>query len=151
YFGAVGEGLLALGTIIATTSGFATLADWEETYSAFNGGGAAAFVSAGSGILNAGLAIPEGISAAIVATVAVRVAATTMGTNVRLQRSGSADNVELFGVKLNASMATWSVQVTGFVLAFSAGGDGRGGMINWPLIGTTNQLPAALTMSILAI
>src|SRR5699024_8223587 len=32
YFGAVGEGLLALGTIIATTSGFATLVAWEEVY-----------------------------------------------------------------------------------------------------------------------
>ncbi len=151
YFGAVGEGLLALGTIIATTSGFATLADWEETYSAFNEGGAAAFVSAGSGILNAGLAIPEGISAAILATMAVLFAATTMDTGVRLQRFVTAEIFELFGVKLNVLVATIIVLVTGFGLAFSAGGDGRGGMIIWPLFGTTNQLLAALTMSILVI
>ncbi|WP_304438726.1 carbon starvation CstA family protein, partial [Alcanivorax sp. HI0033] len=29
YFGAVGEGALALAAIIAATAGFATLADWQ--------------------------------------------------------------------------------------------------------------------------
>src|SRR5699024_3151424 len=151
YFGAVGEGLLALGTIIATTSGFGTLADWEEVYSAFEDGGAAAFVSAGGGILNQGLAIPEGLSATILATTAVLFAATTMDTGVRLQRFVTAEIFELFGVKLNVVMATLITLLTGFGLAFSAGGDGRGGMVIWPLFGTTNQLLGALTMSILAI
>lgn len=32
YFGSVGEGLLALDTIVATTSGFKTAADWENIY-----------------------------------------------------------------------------------------------------------------------
>lgn len=151
YFGAVGEGLLALGTIVATTSGFATLAAWEKVYSAFGEGGAGAFVAAGGGILNAGLAIPESLSATILATMAVLFAATTMDTGVRLQRFVTAEIFELFGIKLNVAMATLIVLVTGFGLAFSAGGDGRGGMIIWPLFGTTNQLLAALTMSILAI
>ncbi|GAA2026971.1 carbon starvation protein A [Yaniella flava] len=151
YFGAVGEGLLALGTIIATTSGFATLAAWEEVYSAFEEGGAAAFVDAGSTILNAGLAIPESLSATILATMAVLFAATTMDTGVRLQRFVTAVIFELFGVRLNVFLATLITLVTGFGLAFSAGGDGRGGMIIWPLFGTTNQLLAALTLSILAI
>ena len=151
YFGAVGEGLLALGTIVATTSGFATLAAWEEVYSAFNEGGAAAFVQAGGGILNAGLAIPESLSATILATMAVLFAATTMDTGVRLQRFVTAEIFELFNIKLNVFMSTLIVLLTGFALAFSAGGDGRGGMIIWPLFGTTNQLLAALTMSILVV
>lgn len=151
YFGAVGEGLLALGTIIATTSGFATLVAWEEVYSEFGEGGAGAFVSAGGGILNAGLGIPESLSATILATMAVLFAATTMDTGVRLQRFVTAEIFELFGVKLSVFVATLITLVTGFGLAFSAGGDGRGGMIIWPLFGTTNQLLAALTMSILAI
>ena len=151
YFGAVGEGLLALGTIIATTSGFATLAAWEEVYSAFEEGGAPAFVDAGSTILNAGLAIPESLSATILATMAVLFAATTMDTGVRLQRFVTAEIFELVGVRLNVFLATLITLVTGFGLAFSAGGDGRGGMIIWPLFGTTNQLLAALTLSILAI
>src|SRR5690625_967803 len=78
-------------------------------------------------------------------------AATTMDTGVRRQRFVTAEIFELFGVKLSVFVATLITLVTGFGLAFSAGGDGRGGMVIWPLFGTTNQLLAALTMSILAI
>src|SRR5699024_7225113 len=151
YFGAVGEGLLALGTIIATTSALRTLPEWEEGYHAWEVGGADDFVSAGGGILTEALAIPQGLSATILATMAVLFAATTMDTGVRLQRFVTAEIFELFGVKLNVVMATLITLLTGFGLAFSAGGDGRGGMVIWPLFGTTNQLLAALTMSILAI
>src|SRR5690606_30037188 len=38
YFGAVGEGLLSLGTILAVVAGFRTVAEWEEVYSAFGAG-----------------------------------------------------------------------------------------------------------------
>ena len=108
-------------------------------------------MSAGGGTPNAGLGIPESLSATILATMAVLFAATTMDTGVRLQRFVTAEIFELFGVKLSVFVATLITLVTGFGLAFSAGGDGRGGMIIWPLFGTTNQLLAALTMSILAI
>src|SRR5699024_12708690 len=74
-----------------------------------------------------------------------------MDTDVRLQRFVTAEIFELFGVKLNVVLATLITLLTGFGLAFSAGGDGRGGMFIWPLFGTTNQLLAALTMTILAI
>src|SRR5699024_5236795 len=63
----------------------------------------------------------------------------------------TAEIFELFNIKLNVFMSTLVVLLTGFALAFSAGGDGRGGMIIWPLFGTTNQLLAALTMSILVV
>src|SRR5690606_11629344 len=86
YFGAVGEGLLALGAIIATTAGFRTLADWEAVYSAFNEGGVTAFVDGGASIMNAGIGLPTSLSATVLATMAVLFAATTMDTGVRLQR-----------------------------------------------------------------
>ena len=39
-----------------------------------------------------------------------------------------------------------------FVLAFGAGGsDGSGGMILWPLFGTTNQLLAGLTLLVISV
>ncbi len=38
YFGAVGEGMLALAAILAATAGFATLGDWQAMYSAFGQG-----------------------------------------------------------------------------------------------------------------
>lgn len=86
YFGAVGEGLLALGPIIATCAGYQTVTQWREVYSAFGKGSVGAFVESGSGIIHAGLGLPSSLSATILATMAVLFAATTMDTGVRLQR-----------------------------------------------------------------
>ncbi|GAA4528642.1 carbon starvation protein A [Brachybacterium paraconglomeratum] len=151
YFGAVGEGLLALGAIIATTAGFRTLADWEAVYSAFNEGGVAAFVTGGGSILNQGLGIPTSLSATILATMAVLFAATTMDTGVRLQRFVVQEIGQIVGVKLGTLVATLIVLAVCLGLAFSAGADGAGGMIIWPLFGTTNQILAGLTLAILAV
>ncbi|GAA1658322.1 carbon starvation protein A [Citricoccus zhacaiensis] len=151
YFGAVGEGLLALGTIIATTAGFQTVAQWEEVYAAFNDGGVEAFVNAGGGILNAGLGIPTSLSATILATMAVLFAATTMDTGVRLQRFVVTEIGEIMGVKLNIWVSTLVVLAVTMGLSFGAGADGSGGMVIWPLFGTTNQLLAALTLAIIAV
>ena len=151
YFGAVGEGLLALGAIIATTAGFRTLADWEAVYTAFNEGGVAAFVDGGGAIVNAGLGIPTSLSATILATMAVLFAATTMDTGLRLQRFVVQEIGQVVGIKLGTAVATVIVLAVCLGLAFSAGADGSGGMIIWPLFGTTNQILAGLTLSILAV
>lgn len=151
YFGAVGEGLLALGTIIVTTAGFQTLADWEEIYSSFSNGGVEVFVDGGSALVNSGLGIPESLSATILATMAVLFAATTMDTAVRLKRYVVQEIGQLFGVRLGTYTATALVLAICMGLTFSAGADGSGGVIIWPLFGTTNQLLAALTMAILVV
>ncbi|GAB3706652.1 carbon starvation protein A [Corynebacterium nasicanis] len=151
YFGAVGEGLLALGTIVATTAGFRTIADWEAIYTAFNKGGVNAFVEGGGNLMNQGLGIPPSLSATILATMAVLFAATTMDTGVRLQRFVVQEIGEIMGVKLGAVAATGVVVVVALALTFSAGGDGSGGMLIWPLFGTTNQLMAALSLSIICV
>lgn len=151
YFGAVGEGLLALGAIIATTAGYQTVAQWREIYSEFGQGGVKAFVDGGSNIMQAGLGIPTGLSATILATMAVLFAATTMDTGVRLQRIVVQEIGDVIGVKISAGVATIIVLAVALGLTFSAGADGSGGMIIWPLFGTTNQLMAALTLSIICI
>lgn len=151
YFGAVGEGLLALGSIIAATAGYRTIAEWESVYSAFNQGGAAAFVEGGGNILNTGLGIPPSLSATILATMAVLFAATTMDTGVRLQRFVVQEAADLAGLRLGRTVATVAVLAVGLGLAFGAGADGSGGMIIWPLFGTTNQLLAGLTLSIITV
>ncbi|MCJ8504598.1 carbon starvation protein A [Kocuria flava] len=151
YFGAVGEGLLALGAIIATTAGYRTIADWEAVYTAFNQGGVAAFVQGGGSIMNAGLGIPPSLSATILATMAVLFAATTMDTGVRLQRFVVQEAAHLMGVSLNKALATVVVLVVALGLTFGAGADGSGGMLIWPLFGTTNQLLAGLTLSVVAV
>ncbi|GAB2465072.1 carbon starvation protein A [Promicromonospora xylanilytica] len=151
YFGAVGEGLLALGAIIAATAGYRTLADWEAVYTAFNEGGVAAFVQGGGNILNAGLGIPLGLSATILATMAVLFAATTMDTGVRLLRFVVQEAGELAKVKVGGILGTVIALVVAVGLVFSLGADGEGGMLIWPLFGTTNQLLASLTLSVIAV
>ena len=151
YFGAVGEGLLALGSIIAVTAGFATLADWESVYSAFSEGGAPAFVEGGANIVNSGLGLPVSLSVTILATTAVLFAATTMDTGVRLQRYVVQEAFNIANKKIGTILATGIVLVFGLGLAFSISAEGAGGMIIWPLFGTTNQLLAGLTLSIVTV
>ena len=151
YFGAVGEGLLALGTIVATTSGFKTLADWEEIYNEWNAGGVDAFIAGGGDLMNEGLGIPTSLSATILATMAVLFAATTMDSGIRLQRLVVAEMAELAGVKLSGAVATIIAVGCALGLTFSMGLDGSGGMLIWPLFGTTNQLMAGLTLSVVVI
>lgn len=151
YFGAVGEGLLALGSIVATTAGFKSVQQWEEIYHAFGEGGVGAFVKGGGSLVNEGLGIPASLSATILATMAVLFAATTMDTGIRLQRLVVQEIAQVVGGKLSATTATIIALIMGLGLSFSTGGDGSGGMIIWPLLGTTNQLMAALTLAILAV
>ena len=151
YFGAVGEGLLALGTIVATTAGFKTATDWEAVYNEWNAGGVDAFVQGGGALMNEGLGIPTSLSATILATMAVLFAATTMDSGVRLQRMVVSEAAELMGVKLSGLVATIIAVGCALGLTFSTGVDGSGGMLIWPLFGTTNQLMAGLTLSIIVV
>ncbi|MDO4929380.1 MAG: carbon starvation protein A [Corynebacterium sp.] len=151
YLGAVGEGLLALGAIIATTAGFQSLRDWKEIYQEFGDGGVGAFVHGGGNLLNQGLGISTSLSGTILATMAVLFAATTMDTGIRLQRMVVQEIGQMVNVRLNALAATFIVVGVALGLTFSAGADGSGGMLIWPLFGTTNQLMAALSLIVISV
>ena len=151
YFGSVGEGMLALAAIICTTAGFATLADWEAMYSKFGGGSLSAFVQGGGAILAGGFGMPEDLGATILAVMAILFAATTMDTGLRLQRFVVQEAAEIAGFKVNVVFSTLIALGFCLALAFGAGTDGAGGMIIWPLFGTTNQLMAGLTLSIISV
>ena len=151
YFGAVGEGLLALGAIIATTAGISTVARWEEIYAAFNNGGVNAFVEGGGNIIEMGLGLPQSLSATVLATMAVLFAATTMDTGVRLLRFVFQEASEVIGFKMNNIVGTIVTLALCMALVFSQGIDGSGGLTIWPLFGTTNQLLASLTLIIVSI
>ncbi|OEV02653.1 carbon starvation protein A [Streptomyces oceani] len=151
YFGAVGEGMLALGAIIAATAGFRTLADWEAVYSAFGEGGVGAFVTGGGEIVNSGLGLPASLSSTVLATMAILFAATTMDTGVRLLRFVVQEAGEVGKVRINNGVGTLIALVAGMGLTFSQGAEGAGGLRIWPLFGTSNQLLASLTLSIVAV
>ena len=147
----MGEGLLALGTIIATTAGFKSVQQWEEIYSEWNAGGVEAFVQGGGALMNEGMGIPTSLSGTILATMAVLFAATTMDSGVRLQRLVVQEIGEIMGVRIKALAATVIAVGLAFGLTFSAGADGSGGMTIWPLFGTTNQLMAGLSLAIVVV
>lgn len=151
YFGAVGEGMLALGAIIAATAGIQSVARWEEIYSAFNQGGMAAFVEGGGNIVELGLGLPASLATTVLATMGVLFAATTMDTGVRLLRFVFQEAGEIVGIKLNTLVGTVLVLAVSMGLVFSQGVDGSGGLTIWPLFGTTNQLLASLTLIIVSI
>jgi carbon starvation protein len=149
YLGSLGEGSLALASIIVTTAGFATLADWKATYSAFGQGGIAGFVSGGAEIMTAGLRLPTEFATTLLTVMAVLFAGTTMDAGVRLQRYIVQEwgNIYKIPPLQNGYVATFIAVGACLALAFGAGGaEGKGGMIIWPLFGTTNQLLAGLTV-----
>ncbi len=154
YLGSTGEGALALIAIIATTAGFASLADWEATYSAFGNGGVAAFVQGGATIVTAGTGISEAFARTLLTVMVVLFASTTMDAGVRLQRYIVQEWGVIYRIPVlqNGNVATFVAVAACLALAFGAGGmDGTGGMIIWPLFGTTNQLLAGLTLLVVSV
>ncbi|MCX5589697.1 carbon starvation CstA family protein [Alcaligenes endophyticus] len=154
YFGAIGEGALALATIIAASAGFASLAEWKTVYHSFGQGGVNAFIQGGGAILHAGTGISTEISATMLTVMAALFAGTTMDTGLRLQRYIFQEWGEIYDVKWlgKAFPATALSVITCLILAFGAGGaSGSGGLIIWPLFGTTNQLLAGLTLLVIAV
>lgn len=154
YFGALGEGLLALGAILAATAGFASFADWQAVYQKFGDGSIGAFIDGGATILNQGVGIEIVLSQTMLTVMAALFAGTTMDTGVRLQRYIFQEFGEIYHLPAlqKGPVATLLAVGTCLLLAFGAGGiDGSGGMIIWPLFGTTNQLMAALTLMIVTV
>ncbi|MGC1953076.1 MAG: carbon starvation protein A [Gammaproteobacteria bacterium] len=154
YLGAVGEGSLALATIVVTTAGFATLAEWEGLYSKFGGGSLDAFVNGGANVIAGGLGLPREFAVTLLTVMAVLFAGTTMDTGVRLQRYIIQEWGNIYDLPwlTNSYLATLVAVSCCLALAFGAGGaSGGGGLILWPLFGTTNQLLAGLTLLVISV
>lgn len=154
YFGSTGEGALALAAIIAATAGFATLADWQAVYHSFGQGGVVAFVNGGANILSAGTGLDVAVAATMLTVMAALFAGTTMDTGLRLQRYIFQEWGEIYNIKWMARPvpATLLSVACCLALAFGAGGaDGTGGLLIWPLFGTTNQLLAGLTLLVITV
>lgn len=151
YLGAVGEGSLALATIIACIAGLGLLnADLTpDTWAALYKGGAANFSKGGAAILNAGLGIPEGIAQTLLSLMIILFAATTMDAGIRLQRYIVQEWGELYKIPFlkNKWFSTIVAVVLCFALSWSGLGEGgKNEVAIWPLFGATNQILASLTL-----
>ena len=157
YGGMMGEGSLALVSIIATTAGFAVYAGiegWQAHYATFasaSAGGVNAFVN-GVGILAEGIGIPHDIAVIFAAVVVISFAATTMDTGVRLQRYIIEELGSQYRIRALQNGVVAAVVAVAAVGILALGVDrGAGGMRIWPLFGTTNQLTGALTLLVITI
>lgn len=156
YLGAVGEGSLALITIV-TVSGVAfaaTPAAWHAAYHDFGGAGAGAFIHGGANLISAGWGLPADIAKTLLATMVVLFAGTTMDSGVRLQRYIIQEWAVIYRLPLlnRGVVATLIAVGACLLLAFGAGGSsGTGGMIIWPLFGSTNQILAGMTLLVISV
>lgn len=156
YLGALGEGSLALITLVAVSGALyaATPEQWYVLYSQFGNGGAGAFIAGGGALLAEGWGMPQLFAETLLATMVVLFAGTTMDAGVRLQRYiiqewGSIYKIDI--LKSNV-VATFVAVGSCLLLAFGAGGStGNGGNVIWPLFGATNQILASLTLLVISV
>ena len=123
-------------------------------YTKFGDGGINAFVQGGARIVSNGVGLSEEFSATLLAVMAILFAGTTMDTGVRLQRYIVQEWGQIYRIPLltNHFIATLVAVGACMILAFGAGGaSGAGGMIIWPLFGTTNQLLAGLALLVISL
>lgn len=161
YMGALGEGTLALGALLAVTAGVASTGAWQENYPDFAtaSGGAVGNFTAGVGMFASNLGIPETIGVIFAAVVVITFAGTTMDTGIRLQRYIIQEIGEIIHVRpltRNVTLTTSIGVLIPLGLALYPGGDkgGDAGFVFgylWRLFGTTNQLTAGLALTVIAI
>lgn len=156
YLGAVGEGSLALITLVAVSSAAlaATPELWHEIYDQYGTAGAGTFIQGGAQMITNGWGIPFNVSQTILATMVVLFAGTTMDSGVRLQRYIIQEWGDIYNIPAlkKGVLATLVAVACCLALAFGAGGaSGSGGLIIWPLFGSTNQILAGLTLLVITV
>lgn len=158
YLGAIGEGSLALITIVAIVTYFNTSGEFLDVYHSFEAAGSSGlsiFVQ-GAATLATGLMIPLQAAETIIAVIVISFAATTLDTSVRLMRYiinelGDEYDISIFK-KLHPSTAI-SVGASASLVLLPEGprGLGSGGYLLWPLFGTSNQLLAGISLLLITI
>ncbi len=153
YGGMIGESLLALLAVLATTAGaFATRADWESFYGSWDRAVGlhqklGVFIQGNANFIHQ-LGVPLDYAAAFISVVVVGFAMTSVDTGARLLRFNIQEIGRSIGVDAlsNRYLATFlAVSAMGFFAFFEV--DGKpAGLFLWTLFGTTNQILAGLTL-----
>ena len=156
YFSALGEGSLALITIVAVSGAAlaATPEIWHQIYDKYGSAGAGTFIQGGAQMITNGWGLPVSVSTTLLATMVALFAGTTMDSGVRLQRYIIQEWGDIYGIPLfKQGIAATLIAVTCcLLLAFGAGGaSGSGGLTIWPLFGSTNQILAGMTLLVISV
>jgi len=153
YVGMIGESLLALLAVLATTAGaFTSHEQWASFYGSWEKAAGlhqklGVFIQ-GNGQFIHQLGIPLDAAMAFISVVVVAFAMTSVDTGTRLLRFNIEEIGHTLGVKLfdNRYVATLlAVAAIGFFAFFRVNGK-PAGLFLWTLFGTTNQILAGLTL-----
>ena len=152
YGGMIGESLLGLLAVLATTTGFASEELWHSHYASWGAAqGLASKIDAfinGCATFIATLGVPRSLGASFIAVVVVSFALTTLDSATRLLRY----NIEEMYRTLQGDKplsryvsSAAAVAVIAFFAFYRVGGK-PAGLVLWELFGATNQLLAGLAL-----
>ena len=161
YGGMLAEATLAIIALIACTAGFSSASLWNEHYASWGAAAGlmpklSAFVD-GAGSFVAACGIPPDFAVGITGVVVISFAMTTIDTATRLQRYvigeiGGNYNIDILKNRyVGGAVAVVTALALAFVKPEPGGAAGTGGLILWPVFGTTNQLLAALTLLVITL
>jgi len=172
YGGMIGEAALAVAATIAVAAGFESASAWHAHYDNFEQAQTftpklTAFVNGTASFLSeigitATITSSEGqtrsLAAVFIAVMVISFAATSLDTAVRIQRYIIGEIGDAIKIK---ALANNRYLQSGLAVTFSMilvmfdgpGGDnpGGGGLMLWPLFGSTNQLLGSLTLLVISI
>jgi carbon starvation protein len=156
YGGMLGEGTLGLLAVLATTAGVALSGDWHAHYASWGAASGlsvklAAFVNGGASFV-AAVGVPVETAKTFIAVMVIAFAATSLDTGARIQRLVIAELAGAWKLRpLTNRYAAGAVGIGAALLLAVTQGGGKGGLILWPLFGTTNQLVAGVTLLVVSI
>ena len=162
YGSMLGEGSLALATIIASVAGIALVTNcevngvfhehlaWNDYYDTWEHAAKNKFMAfvLGGGALLEKLGFSVEVARTLISVLIISFAATTLDTATRIQRMiitelGNATNIKPLKNKIGATLL-------GVIPAYLLTLNGTGWKL-WPVFGASNQMLAALTLMVLCI
>ncbi len=152
YGGMIGESLLGLMAVLATTAGLLNTGDWQVRYANW---GAVQGLAAQIGVFIEGCSrflesagVPRNVGASFISLIVVSYALTSLDSATRLLRYNieeMADTFKLNFLKNRYLSSLAAVGAIGFFALYRIDGKSAG-LALWRLFGTTNQLMAGLAL-----
>jgi len=174
YGSMVGEGTLALASLIAAVAGISLVSqcnlpsvgnvsdlNWHVYYDTWANAAtnkATAFVLGGGALIES-IGIPESLAKTIMAVLVISFAATTLDTATRIQRFilmeiGEASHITLLQNRYTATLIAIlpALALTLWNVSDPVSGTlMKAGWVLWPIFGASNQMLAALTLMMVSI
>jgi carbon starvation protein len=157
YGGMIGESMLGLIAVLATTAGIISSDSWHQQYASWAsvqglGAQVALFIQGCSTFLLS-LGIDRYTGSSFISLIVVSYALTSLDSATRLLRYNIEEISDTFGLKIFQNRflsSTMAVAAIGFFAFYKI--DGRpAGLALWQLFGTTNQLLAGLALLVVTL